>query len=126
MLFRSASTIRMARSGSNKDAIRKYVSENFHYDFSRTCDDIRPTYRHVESCQETVPEAFTAFFEGNSFEEVIRLAVSLGGDSDTLTCIAGSIAEAYYGIPNDMIVECRNRLPKDMIYVLNRLDERKI
>ena len=65
------------------------------YDLSRTCDEIRPEYIHVESCQETVPEAVTAFLEGEDFEDVIRTAVSLGGDCDTLTCIAGSMAEAY-------------------------------
>ena len=104
-----ASAIYMARTGSSKEEIKEYVQSNFQYDFHRSCDDIRPYYHHVESCQETVPEAFTAFFEGNSFEEVIRLAVSLGGDCDTLTCIAGGIAEAYYGVPDSFIHECEKR-----------------
>ncbi|MBR6229847.1 MAG: SseB family protein, partial [Eubacterium sp.] len=81
-------------------------------------------YHHVESCQETVPEAITAFMEGNDFEDVIRTAVSLGGDCDTLTCIAGSMAEAFFGIPEDMKAECRKRLNKDMLDVLGRFDER--
>lgn len=115
-----AAAIFMARNGSSKDEIKEYVIREFGYDFSRTCDEIRPGYRHVESCQETVPEAFTAFFEGNDFEDVIRTAVSLGGDCDTLTCIAGSIAEAFYGVPEDLKLECENRLPADMLEVLKK------
>jgi ADP-ribosylglycohydrolase len=77
----------------------------------------------VESCQETVPEAITAFLEGDSFEDVIRIAVSLGGDCDTLTCIAGSIAEGYYGIPEELKLECKNRLPQALNAVLERFDK---
>jgi ADP-ribosylglycohydrolase len=115
-----AAAIFMARNGSSKDEIKEYVIREFGYDFSRTCDEIRPGYRHVESCQETVPEAFTAFFEGMDFEDVIRTAVSLGGDCDTLTCIAGSIAEAFYGVPDDLKQECENRLPDDLLAVLKK------
>ncbi len=117
-----ASAIFLARTGSTKDEIKAYVEENFHYDLSRTCDEIRPDYRHVESCQETVPEAITAFLEGESFEDVIRTAVSLGGDCDTLTCIAGSMAEAFYGIPEELKEECQKRLPEDLLKVLQRLE----
>ncbi len=88
-------------------------------DLSRTCDEIRPTYHHVESCQATVPEAINSFLEGENFEDVIRTAVSLGGDSDTLTCIAGGIAEAFYGVPEVWKEECRKRLPEDMLKVLD-------
>jgi ADP-ribosylglycohydrolase len=118
----TASAIFLARTGKSKTEIKAYVEENFGYDLSRTCDQIRPNYHHVESCQETVPEAITAFLEGESFEDVIRAAVSLGGDCDTLTCIAGSIAEAFYGVPEELKRECRNRLPNDMIQVLDRFD----
>lgn len=76
----------------------------------------------MESCQETVPEAITAFLEGQSFEDVIRTAVSLGGDCDTLTCIAGSMAEAFYGVPEELKEECRKRLPEDLLEVLQRFD----
>ena len=96
----AASAIYMARTGAGKDAIREYVSREFGYDLTRTCDQIRPAYYHVESCQKTVPEAVTAFLEGTSFVDVIRTAVSLGGDCDTLTCIAGGMAEAFYGVPD--------------------------
>ena len=83
---------------------------------------VKYTYRHVESCQETVPEAIAAFLEGQSFEDVIRTAVSLGGDCDTLTCIAGSVAEAFYGIPEKLKEECRKRLPEPLRNVLLRFD----
>ena len=114
----TASAIFMARTGSSKEEIKCYIISEFGYDLSRTCDEIRPNYYHVESCQETVPEAITAFMEGNDFEDVIRTAVSLGGDCDTLTCIAGSIAEAYYGVSDELKKECENRLPVDMLEVL--------
>ena len=76
----------------------------------------------MESCQQTVPEAITAFLEGEDFEDVIRTAVSLGGDCDTLAAIAGSIAEAFYGVPEALKEECRLRLPEDMRAVLERFD----
>ena len=119
----TASAIFLARTGSTKAEIKTYIEANFHYDLSRSCDEIRPTYRHMESCQETVPEAITAFLEGRSFEDVIRTAVSLGGDCDTLTCIAGSIAEAFYGVPEELKAECCKRLPEDLPEVLRRFDE---
>lgn len=93
----TAAAIFLARTGSTKDEIRRYVAESFGYDLSRTCDDIRPSYRFDSSCQGTVPEALIAFLDSSDFESAIRLAVSLGGDSDTLACITGSIAEAFYG-----------------------------
>ena len=97
----TAAAIFLARKGSTKEEIKAYIESEFGYDLSRTCDEIRPTYHHVESCQQTVPEAITAFLEETDFEDIIRTAVSLGGDCDTLTCIAGSIAEAQYGVPGD-------------------------
>lgn len=119
----TASAIYLARTGSTKEEIRDYIELNFDYDLSRTCDEIRPTYHHVESCQGTVPEAITAFLEGESFEDVIRTAVSLGGDCDTLTCIAGSIAEGFYGVPEELKRQCRERLPEDLWKVLGRFEE---
>lgn len=118
----TASAIYLARTGHSKDEIRDYIVKEFGYDLSRTCDQIRPKYYHVESCQGTMPEAITAFLEGTDFEDVIRTAVSLGGDCDTLTCIAGSIAEAFYGVPEQLKDECRSRLPKDMLDILGRFD----
>ena len=116
----TACAISLARNSATKDEIKEYIIREFGYDLSRTCDEIRPGYHHVESCQETVPEAITAFLEGNDFEDVIRTAVSLGGDCDTLTCIAGGIAEAFYGVPDHLKQECRKRLREDMLKVLDR------
>ena len=122
----TAAAIFLARTGADKTAIKAYITDEFGYDLSRTCDEIRPTYRHVESCQQTVPEAITAFLEGADFEDVIRTAVSLGGDCDTLTCIAGSIAEAFYGVPQDLKDECRRRLPASILDVLDEFEEARI
>jgi ADP-ribosylglycohydrolase len=96
----TASAIFLARTGHTKNQIKDYIINNFGYDLDRTCDEIRPHYVFNESCQQTVPEAIIAFLESNNFEHAIRLAISLGGDSDTLACITGSIAQAFYrGIP---------------------------
>ena len=119
-----ASAIFLGRTGRTKDEIRDYIVCEFSYDLSRTCDEIRPGYRHVETCQETVPEAITAFLEGQDFEDVIRNAVSLGGDCDTLTAIAGSMAEGFYGVPEPLKNECRSRLPDDLRAILDRFDKR--
>ncbi|MDO5401088.1 MAG: ADP-ribosylglycohydrolase family protein [Eubacteriales bacterium] len=109
-----AAAIYLARTGKSKEEIKAYIVKTFGYDLSRTCDEIRPTYFPRATCQETVPEAITAFLEGRDFEDVIRTAVSLGGDSDTLTAIAVSIAEAFYGMPEELEEECRKRIPSEM------------
>ena len=120
----TAAVIFMALHGASKAEIKDTITKAFGYDLSRSCDEIRPTYHHVESCQETVPQAICAFLEGDSFESVIRLSVSLGGDSDTLTCIAGSMAEAFYGVPEDLKREARERLSDDLRAVLDRFDQK--
>lgn len=119
----TASCIFLARNGASKDEIRKYVEDEFHYNLNRTLDEIRPFYHHVESCQQTVPEAITAFMEAKDFEDAIRNAVSLGGDTDTLAAITGSIAEAFFGIPAVLKAECRNRIDPEMCQVLEIFDE---
>ena len=93
----TAAAIYLARTGRSKDYIRDHIVDTFGYNLDRSCDEIRPHYVFNESCQETVPEAMIAFLESTNFEHAIRLAVSLGGDSDTLTCITGGIAQAFYG-----------------------------
>ena len=110
----------LARTGSSKADIRTYVEREFGYDLSRSCDEIRPDYHHVESCQETVPQAITAFLESSDFEDALRTAVSLGGDSDTLAAITGSIAEAFYGVPEELRHECRMRLTPELSEILRR------
>ena len=99
------------------------MKQEFHYDLNRTLDEIRPYYHHVESCQQTVPEAITAFLEAEDFEDAVRNAVSLGGDTDTLAAITGSIAEAFFGIPAVLKAECRNRIDPEMNRVLDAFDE---
>ena len=118
----TASAIFLARTGHSKAEIKAYIEQEFGYSLNRTCDEIRPTYFHVESCQETVPEAITAFLEGNDFEDVIRTAVSLGGDCDTLTAIAGSIAEGFYGVSDELKAECKKRLDDRLLGVVERFD----
>jgi len=94
----TAAAIFMARNLATKAEIKSYIEQTYGYNLSRTCDEIRPGYQFNESCQETVPQAIIAFLDSRDFESAIRLAVSLGGDSDTLACITGGIAEAFYGM----------------------------
>lgn len=121
----TASAIFLARKGYSKLEIKKYIETEFNYSLNRTCDEIRQHYRHVESCMASVPEAITAFLEGHDFEDVIRTAVSLGGDSDTIAAIAGSIAEGFYGISIELKEECRKRLPHSLLEVLNQFEKEK-
>lgn len=93
----TASAIYLARIGQTKNYIKAYISNNFGYDLERKLDNIRPNYHFDSTCQGSVPEAIICFLEGRSYEETIKLAISLGGDADTQAAIAGSIAEAYYG-----------------------------
>ena len=94
-----AAGVFLARAGQDKDAILRSLTERFHYDLTRTLDEIRPTYGFYEICQKSVPEAIRAFYEGETYEDVIRRAVALGGDSATIACMAGTLAEADYGMP---------------------------
>jgi len=93
-----SSAIFLAREGRTKEEIRAYITFEFNYDLDRTLDEIRPDYRFYVSCQGSVPEAIIAFLESTSYEDAIRNAISIGGDSDTIACMAGGIAEAYYGV----------------------------
>ena len=119
----TASAIYMARNGSSKEEIKEYIEREFRYDLDRSLDKIRPGYHMDETCQKTVPEAIIAFLEARDFEDAIRNAVSLGGDTDTLGAITGSIAEAFYGIPAVLIAECRSRIDEGlMTEVLEEFD----
>jgi ADP-ribosylglycohydrolase len=106
----AALAVFLARTGHGKEDIRTQVSRRFDYDLQRSVDEIRPGYGFRISCQETVPEAIVAFLDSLSYEDAVRNAISLGGDSDTLACITGGIAEAYYGpVPQPIrakVVEC--------------------
>ena len=114
----TAAAIFLARTGRSKAEIKAYVEREFGYDLSHTCDEIRPTYHHVESCQETVPQTITAFLESTDFEDALRTAVSLGGDSDTLAAITGSIAEAFYGVPENLKQACLRLLTPELVEIL--------
>ncbi len=120
----TASVIYMARNGFTKDEIKSYIETEFNYDLSRTVDEIRPTYHHVESCQETVPEAITCFLEGLDFEDTIRNAMSIGGDTDTLGAICGPMAEAMYGIPDSILTKIDKYLPEEIKVVFTKLYEK--
>ena len=121
----TAAAIFMARNGASKEEIRDYISAKYGYNLNRTCDEIRPVYDWDSSCQGTVPEAMVAFFDSTDFESAIRLAVSLGGDSDTLACITGGIAEAYYKtIPDEIAVKIWDKLPEDFKAILKEMETR--
>jgi len=112
----TASAIYLARHGKTKDEIEKYISVTFGYDLDRTIDVIRPTYDFDVSCQGSVPEAIIAFLESSDYESAIRLAVSIGGDSDTIACITGGIAEAFYGqVPDSIANKILEILPKEFV-----------
>ena len=111
--------------GKLKEEIKTYVEKEFGYDLSKTCDEIRPEYHFDVSCQGTVPQAITAFLEGTDFEDVIRTAVSLCGDCDTLTCIAGGMAEAFYGVLDFLKEKCLEFTTKQMHKVMEKFEKRK-
>ena len=117
----TASAVFLARTGSSRAEIRAYVTEVYGYDLTRSVDEIRPGYVFNETSQRTVPEALTCVLEATSFEDAIRNAISIGGDSDTIAAIAGGIAEAMFGIPDDIANEVWPKLPLDMRQVLTRL-----
>lgn len=122
----TASCIYLARIGTPKEIIKEYIEIKFRYKLNRTLDEIRSHYHYVESCQKTVPEAIIAFLESNDFEDAIRNAVSLGGDTDTLAAITGSIAEAYYGVPDELKEKCRNYLDESMIKIIDEFTQKII
>ena len=116
----TALTIYLARTGNDKEAIRARIKDLFGYDLDRTVDDIRPFYSFNISCQGTVPEAIVAFLDSNSYEDAVRNAISLGGDSDTLACITGGVAEAFYGtVPTEIRDKVEKLLPPDLWEVTN-------
>ena len=112
----------LAYQGEPAAAIRATIAAAYGYDLSRTVDDIRPSYKFNEICQTTVPEAITCALESDSFEDAIRNAISLGGDSDTLAAIAGPIAEALHGIPADIQTEAEDRyIPADILCIVHEM-----
>lgn len=117
-----AAAIFLARQHQPKEVIRDYIEEQFGYNLQRTCDEIRPDYEFDETCQGSCPEAIIAFLDSSNFEDAIRLAVSLGGDADTIGAMTGSIAAAYYGVPDDIALNALGYLPEEMVEVLIRFN----
>lgn len=111
----TAAAVFLSRTGQSKAEIKAYIEQTFGYDLSRSLDEIRPIYEFNESCQGTVPEAMTAFLASTDFEDAIRNAVSLGGDCDTLTCITGGMAQAFYGgVPDAIATQVLGYLDDDL------------
>lgn len=118
-----AAAVWMARNGNSKEEIREYIMCRFNYDLTRTIEEIRPSYQWDVSCQGSVPEAIIAFLDGKDFEDVVRLAVSLGGDADTQAAIAGSIATCVYPIPEWIATECKKRLTPDLLEIMQNFEK---
>lgn len=119
----TAVAVFLAKSGYNMNQIKKYITQNY-YPCDFTLDEIRDTYKFNETCQDTVPQAMVAFFESNSFEDAIRNAISVGGDSDTLAAITGGIAEAYYGIPKNIRNKALTYLDDRLLGILTEFEKK--
>ncbi len=122
-----ASAIYLARKGKSKIEIKEYITSTFNYDLEDTLDNIRIDYGFDETCQGSVPQAIIAFLESNDFEDAVRKAISIGGDSDTIACIAGGIAEAFYGgVPEDIRSEVLAKLDEGMLEIISRFYDKFI
>lgn len=120
----TAAAVFLARLGKEKDEIQEEISRRFGYDLDRTLDEIRPHYQFDVSCQGSVPESIIAFLESSSYESAIRNAISLGGDGDTMACIAGGIAQAYYQhIPTAIIRGAAQRLPEPLLQIVEAFED---
>ena len=120
----TALAIMMARHGCDKNEIRSEIEKRFEYDLQFTCEQIRPTYTWGGTCQDSVPQAIVAFLDGEDYEDSIRNAISIGGDSDTIGCITGSIAEAYFGVPADLRNSAMNYLPEELQSIISEFENK--
>lgn len=119
----TAAAIFLARTGSTKEQIKAYIEERFGYDLGFTIEQIRPEYSHDVSCQGSVPQSIVAFLEARDYEQTVKLAISLGGDTDTMACIGGSIAEAFWSVPEEIALEGRRHLDPFLNGVLDSWSE---
>lgn len=119
----TAAVIFLGRTGATKEEIKAYVEKEFGYDLSKTVKKLRPLHRHDETCMDALPKALAAFLEGESYEDTVRNAVSLGGDTDTIAAIAGAMAEAFFGMPEDLRIHCQMRVEEDMQEVMAVFDK---
>lgn len=119
----TAAVVYLARTSGDLEKIREYVEREFGYDLSKSVDELRPYHEHVETCMDSMPKALVAFFEATSYEDAIRNAVSLGGDTDTLAAIAGAMAEAKWGIPEDLVIQAQEILDPYLVHVVEEVLE---
>lgn len=119
----TAAAVFLARTGKSITEIKDYITKNY-YPLDFTIDGIRETYRYNETCQDTVPQALEAFFESTDFEDAVRNAISVGGDSDTLAAITGSVAEAYYGVPENIRERALTFLDERLLKILTEFEKR--
>jgi ADP-ribosylglycohydrolase len=120
----AAATVFLARKGEEKTAIKKFIESHFGYSLEKSLDEIRPSYRFDVTCQGTVPQAVTAFLESEDYEDAVRKAISLGGDSDTLACITGGMAQAFYrSVPEKIVNEVRCILTDDLLEIVDEFNE---
>ncbi|HSN58426.1 MAG TPA: ADP-ribosylglycohydrolase family protein, partial [Clostridiaceae bacterium] len=120
----TAAAVYLAKTGSSKREIKEYIETAFGYGLDASLDSIRPWYVNDVSCQGSVPQAIISFLESESYEDAVRNAISIGGDSDTIACITGGIAEAYYKeIPEYIVKRVNDLLPKDMKEILEKFYE---
>jgi len=121
----TALAIYLARTGESKDTIRKEITDRFAYNLNRTVAEIRPNYDFDVTCQGSVPESIVAFLDSDSWEDAVRKSISLGGDADTMACITGGIAQAYYKkIPENITEDVRNKLPADLREILDTFNKK--
>jgi ADP-ribosylglycohydrolase len=121
----TALAVHLANKGENKEKIREEITKRFGYDLNRTVEEIRPSYYFDVSCQGSVPEAIIAFLDSESYEDAVRKAISLGGDSDTLACIAGGMAQAFYKkIPPEIVSAVRKVLPEEFLQIVDRFNQK--
>jgi len=121
----TALAVLMARKGSSKEEIRSEISRRFKYDLTRTVESIRPGYSFNEICQQTVPEGIISFLDSKDYDDTLRKSISLGGDADTLACIAGGIAEAFYGgVPQSVLEIVKTNLTPDLLEVTEQFRSR--
>lgn len=119
----AAASVFLAAHQTDKQELRRYVERQFGYDLDFTVDEIRPHYDFDVTCQGSVPQAIVAFLESRDYEDAVRLAISIGGDSDTIACITGGIAAAYYkSIPTGIVESVRERMPSDFLEIIDRFD----
>ena len=115
----------LAKNSTKKDKIKKHIETVFRYDLGQSLKDLRITYKYSISCQETVPQAIIAFLESDDYEDAVRKVISIGGDSDTLACITGGIAEAYYKhIPKHIVDDVRGMLPPQLLRIVDMFNEK--